>query len=218
MAQIFGCGRASKSSWAAIAGGAVVVMGASLNTAANRGGGGAADQPEGDGMGAAMAPMMGRQFAEEYTFLERMVGTWDMKATFEFAPGMQTTSTGTAKKWIGVGGKCLMDETKLSLDMGGMVVPMEGSGWLTFNNATGEYESAWVDSFDTHVQVQRGDMRDDNSIHLEGESNGQGGPAKSRNVYRFTGPDAFQLEFWSVNPMGGDDWVKIGTIEYTRAG
>jgi len=149
---------------------------------------------------------------DHHKVFERFAGTFDMTAKFWMEPGAEPeVSKGTCTGKIIMDGRYLVCDVDMTLNFGGMKVPMTGMSVMAYSRPAGEYQSIWIDTMNTNMTVQRGHM-EGGKLTVAGETATPFGPSKLKNVYIMQ-PDGYDLEFHEPNPMTGE-MMKTGVIEY----
>ena len=152
---------------------------------------------------------------EHHKFFEGMTGTYDMTAKFWMDPTAEPeVSKGTCTVKTILGGRFLISDVEMDLNFGGMEMPMQGMSVMGYSRPTKEYQTIWIDTFNTNMTVQRGDMHEGN-LAVIGETATPFGPSKLKNVY-ITRENGYDLEFWEPNPMTGE-LMKTGIIEHRKS-
>ncbi|MEM7754511.1 MAG: DUF1579 family protein [Planctomycetota bacterium] len=152
---------------------------------------------------------------EHHKMFDGMVGTYDMTARFWMDPTAEPEiSTGTSTSKTILGGRYLVSDVNLDMNFGGMNIPMQGMAIMGYSRPTNEYQTLWIDTFNTNMTMQTGNMTGE-ELSVVGETATPFGPSKLKNVY-ITRDNGYDLEFYEPNPMTGE-MMKTGVIEYRKA-
>jgi len=136
----------------------------------------------------------GPQHAE----MEKMVGTWDVKATSWMKPGATPEEwSGTADCRLIMDGRYLVEDFSGTMSMG----PYHGHGMLGFNNSSGQWEHVWLDDMSTAMMVSQGDTRDGKTeLHSTVTCPLNGQRVAVRTVLMSHGGDERTVDMWSTFP------------------
>jgi hypothetical protein len=152
---------------------------------------------------------------EQHKKLTDLVGTWDATTTMMMGPGAPpSTSKGTVVNTAVLGGRFL--QMQLKADMMGM--PMEGIGFLGYDNYNKKYTMFWIDNFGTVMSTAEGSVdKSGNVVAMYGKmdepSTGEHGK-NVKYVYRFVDKDRHELE---IHDLSLDEPnTKVMTVVYTR--
>jgi hypothetical protein len=150
-------------------------------------------------------------------------GTWNVKVTFQHAPGgPEDTSTGTSTDHMVLDGRFVHTSFKGSMNMPGpdgneMTMPFEGLGYTGFDKVTKKYTSSWMDTMGTGVMHMTGawDEATKSYTYTGSYEDPVKGTVKMRQVIRIEGPDRHIMDFYTPGD-DGKEWKSM-TITYTRA-
>jgi hypothetical protein len=142
----------------------------------------------------------------EHEFMKSHEGTWESEVAG--ADG----SKGTMTYKMGVGGLWLLSDYKGSFDG----APFEGRGMDTYDAATKQFVSVWVDSMSTTVLIFKGTLnKEKTQMVQEGEMPGpDGNMMKVKTVTDYKGKDDMTFSMMTPGPDGKD--VAMLTINYKR--
>lgn len=143
--------------------------------------------------------------------LMKSAGTWTCEGKHWQAPDAPPViGKGKAVRTAILGGRFLKEEVESEM----MGMPFHGIGFTAFNNATEEYEAAWMDSMGTGIMVLTG-TEEDGVLTLTGSYAGPGGETmKTRIVSKREGDDKLMMEMYC--DMGKGE-MKCMEQTYTRS-
>jgi hypothetical protein len=152
---------------------------------------------------------------EGHARLQAVVGTFKTKGTFWMAPDTPPTiSDGSSTNTWVLGGRYVKQEYKGDFDG----QPFEGLGFTGFNNASGQYESTWMDSASTFIMPLATGTTDASgrvtTYRRERDDPMTGLPTKSREVITIHNDNRHTFEWYEMNP-DGSEWLMM-RMEYTR--
>jgi len=151
---------------------------------------------------------------DEHEFLAKLAGDYKMTAKFWMDPDAQPeVSKGTCSSELIMDGRYLVCDVDMTLRFGGMDVPMVGKAVMGYSRPLREYQTIWIDTMNTNMTVQTGDIKDGKLVVI-GQNASPMGPSQLKNVYTMQ-PGGYDLEFYEPNPMTGE-MMKTGVIEYRR--
>jgi len=151
---------------------------------------------------------------EAHQALEPFVGEWVGRGTMYMGPE-PTEWVGEKKaEWI-LGGRFIRSESRAPEMMG--MADVRGLDFMGYDNITGVYQKAWMDSMSTTIMHETGeyDART-KAFTMRGSQidPATGDEIPSRSVITITGPDEHTLEMYSHAPNGEE--VLFVRIDYTR--
>ena len=141
-----------------------------------------------------------------------MVGSWDVAAKLWMGPGEPQESKGhTEAKWF-------LGKRFVRSDYAGEMAPgqaFHGEATMGFNNATQQYETAWVDEMSTSIARATG-TREGDVLTMTGKSAvPMMGEVAFRTLYTRKSDDEYLMEdYWTIEGMGE---MKVMELTYTRA-
>lgn len=89
---------------------------------------------------------------EPHERLASSVGTWNMEVKMWMGPGEPSVSEGTAKRYMILGDRILVEEVSASM----MGEAFKGYGMTGYDNVTDTYWGTWNDSMTTGISVSHG--------------------------------------------------------------
>lgn len=162
----------------------------------------------------AVPEFVGAEPTPEHTWLQQLVGTWDVKSVGEMGEGTPPIeSTGTEKVrgigelWVVADGTAAIDGT-----------PMHSMMTLGFDPERGTFVGTWVDSMQTKLWRYTGTLdAARTTLTLEAEGPDFFDPTRTalfHDVIRMDGPDRKTL---TSSIQGADGtWTTFMRAEYTR--
>jgi hypothetical protein len=146
----------------------------------------------------------------EHDQLGKSAGTWTCEVKC-FQGAEPTVSKGKMVRTPVLGGRYLREE--FECDMGGM--PFQGLGFAAFNNATKEWEVAWMDNMGTGIMLMKGTEVGDKTYEFTGSCTGPGGvEMKHRMVTKHVSDDKQTMEMYCDQGSGE---MKCMEQTYTRS-
>jgi hypothetical protein len=150
----------------------------------------------------------------EHKRLDVLAGSWTFVMKMWMEPGAAPTeSKGTSEcKWL-LGGRYLAQEVTGQF----MGMPFNGYSLMAYDNAQKKYISVWMDSFGTGISQAEGTADASGKVltfHREEFDPFAGQKMKSRDVFRLSGKDKFEMEMYRIQPDGKEH--KMMEIHYTR--
>lgn len=140
--------------------------------------------------------------AEGHTFLQKMVGEWDVVSKMWEKPGQEPTITkGPARGKMIFGGRYLKMRYKGTM----MNMPFEGMSLHAFDNHLKKYLSIWIDNMGTGIMVSTGTLDKSGKVltqYAEVDNFITGKKEKAKSVYTLVSPDKFLLEMYMIEPQG----------------
>jgi hypothetical protein len=137
---------------------------------------------------------MGRP-GKPHALLARMAGHWEVEARTWTGPGHSSTTRGTSVNRMVMGGRFLQTTYKGSF----LGKPFEGTGYLGFDNLKRRFQSAWIASTGTAIEIQEGDTDSDGTkIELRGSYDTRESSMPNRVVYSVQDDDHFTMESYVV--------------------
>ena len=150
---------------------------------------------------------------EEHKHMASQTGEWTVKGKMWMAPEAPPTEmTGSATFRMIFGGRYQVHEYK-SVFMG---MPFEGMSITSFDNATKEYTSTWIDSMGTGMMITKGKPAVDGVQTCTGTmTDPQAKPFATRMVATEKDADTFVLEMYA---RGADQPAETKSMElvYSR--
>jgi hypothetical protein len=133
---------------------------------------------------------------KEHEHLKQLVGAWD--AETEFGKGTMTYKMGLEGLWL-IG--------DFEGEFGGM--KFQGKGLETYDSATKNYRSVWVDSFTTAPRIMVGNLdKHDKVMAMTGEGPGHDGkPAKFKSITEIKDADTLNFRLFMVEKDGTEQPV-----------
>lgn len=124
------------------------------------------DAEAGAGMDPLMVAMMEAGTpGEAHAHLAEAAGRFSVATKFWMEPGMPPMEApATSSIEMIMDGRYMRESFKMDF----MGMPFEGQFLLGFNNATGEYESVWIDNMSTGMATATGTMVSDDTMELRG--------------------------------------------------
>lgn len=147
--------------------------------------------------------------------LDSMVGTWDTVTRMWMAPGAPPSveKGTTTTKWV-LGGRWLASESSGSM----MGMPMQGIGYLGYDNFRKRYVQLWMDSISTcAVHAEGAFDQSGKALHLYGHLDEWLDGTVGKNIRlttRIDGPDRMVFEIHDLDI--GESNTRVIEIEYTR--
>ena len=145
--------------------------------------------------------------------LDGMVGTWNTKMTFWFAPGADPMGGEgiSESKWV-MGGRYI--EQRFTGTMMGM--PFEGLGYTGYDNVKKQYWGTWMDNMSTGMMMSTGSMGADGTMtfHATYPDPMTGKDVKYEEKIKVVDADHTIFEMWAPGPDG--KMYKQMEIHYTR--
>ncbi len=170
------------------------------------------EDPMADPMMAAMAEW--GALAPEHEFLKGMVGTWDVTTSFNMGGPEPMVSSGTSTNTLILGGRYVTQQFVIPDFMG---AGYEGLGTFGYDKVKGKYVSTWLDTMSTSMVFMEGTWDEDTStLTWYGEGNSPMGKSKMKYLTKIIDDDNSVMEFYEASEMTGGEFVKSGTITYTR--
>lgn len=142
------------------------------------------------------------QLGPNHEFLKNFVGEWDVQGEWYMSPDAEPMPTGgVSKQTLVLGGRYVKQEyTANDPDM-----PMEGVGYLGYDNATDEFAGVWMDSMSTSMMISKGEL-DDSGKALTEYSTAKdpltGYMFDYHSVVRIIDPDTHVFEMYSPGADG----------------
>lgn len=176
-------------------------------------------QPAGGGQpdNKAMMEMYMKAFApsEHHKVMSPMLGHWDAEVWAQMDPASPPmTSKGTSDNTWTMGDRVLKQEFKGSM----MGMNFEGLGYVSYNAATGKYESVWMDSMAGSMTTSSGTLgADKKTWTFEGtESDPMTKQTlKTKDVVVITDKDHHSFTRYYIMPDAKE--MKGMEIKYTRS-
>ncbi len=151
--------------------------------------------------------------SETHQILAKSNGEWNAHVTMWMDPNVPpTVSEGTCSIKMILDGR--YQESDFMSDFQGM--PMKGKSILSFDNATQEFSSIWIDNFGTGMMVLKGHWTEmGKTIHYEGSMVDPmtGKPEKVQEEYRFVDENT---EIMTMYFMKEGEKLKSMEIVFTR--
>ena len=150
---------------------------------------------------------------EHHERLSPLIGVFRSAGRSWRGPGAEAmTSSGTMiNRWI-LGGLFMEQDYKGTFNGAAFV----GRGYWGFNEASGLYESVWMDSTGGQIARDAGAFRD-GVWEMRGESFMADGTAREqRSVVRVVDQDRHTMELY-FTPRGGEEFLAL-QVEYRRVG
>lgn len=161
-----------------------------------------------EAMQAAAAP------DEHHEFLAKLAGDFTMKMKFWMQPGAPPeVSTGKCTAELVMDGRYLVCDVDMTFGFAGMSIPMQGKSIMGYSKPLGEYQTFWIDTMNTNMTTQSGQMKD-GVLTVVGDTATPWGPSKLKNIFTLR-DGGYDLEFHEPNPMTGE-MMKTGVIEYRK--
>jgi hypothetical protein len=152
---------------------------------------------------------------EQHKKLAEIAGSWDATISMMFEPGAPpSTSKGTLTNKTVLGGRFL--ETEMKNEMMGM--PMEGIGFLGYDNVNKKYTLFWIDNMGTVMSTAEGATDQSGKVlTLYGKMDDPTTGEHDKNVkyvYRLGDKDKFVFEIHDLTI--GEPHTKVMEVVYTR--
>lgn len=176
-----------------------------------------ASQPEGMPDMSQMMDMIKQASApgENHKVLETMAGEWTMTAKFLMDPSAPPeVSIGKSKNRMVLGGRHLMSEVSLDMEMFGEKMAFQGIGIMSYDKVNGKFQSVWLDTMGTAQMIQTGEIAD-GVITVEGTAKSIMGENTMKNVIKFV-EGGYNMEFWEKGEAYGPEFIYTGVIEYRK--
>lgn len=147
--------------------------------------------------------------------LAELTGTWDATTSMMMGPGVPpSTSKGTTTYKTVLGGRFVMMEMKGEM----MGMPMEGVGFLGYDNVNKKYTMFWIDNFGTVMSTAEGAAdRSGKVITLYGKMDEPTTGEHGKNVkyvYRLVDKERHTFE---IHHLSSDEPnTKVLEVVYTR--
>jgi hypothetical protein len=153
---------------------------------------------------------------EGHKRLQAKVGAWTVKGAMLEPGAPPTPLEGEVTMSLVLGGRFLRQEFKGTMTMQEMPMPMEGLGYLGFDNVLKTYQSTWMDSFGTGTFFGEGPAAaDGKSFSTSGQmTNPTGGQMPVRSVLTDRSADEFVMEMFMKSE--GAEEVRFLELVYTR--
>lgn len=148
----------------------------------------------------------------EHAEFDKMNGKWNCKIKNMY-PGMPSEETdGTMVMSTIFEGRYQMGEFKGSM----MGMPFDGKMMTGYNNASGQYESVWIDSMSTMMMMTKG-KKESGNVVMRGEFMDPSTKkmTKSKDVTRWIDQNTFVMDFY--HETDGKE-MQVMSITYTRDG
>ncbi|RNC80458.1 MAG: DUF1579 domain-containing protein [Phycisphaera sp.] len=165
------------------------------------------EMPDMDEMMAQMA-ILGTP-NEHHEKLTRVVGEWDVNATFMMPDGSEMKGTGSMNCKQILDGRFIKTDFRMPEFMG---MPFIGIGYNGYDNSTQSYQGVWMDSMSTKMFIMDGEFNSD------GEYIATGATAHGtlmKIVQSMPDDDTIEDNFYD-SMDGGATWIQSGTMVYTR--
>ncbi len=153
---------------------------------------------------------------EGHKFFKDVTGSWTYTSlSWEKKDAKPNKSKGTSTIRLIMGGRYLEQTAKGNM----MGMPFEGRGFTGYNNATGKYESTWMDNMSTSMMVGKGSYdKETKTLKDEGEFYC---PMNKKNVdyhseWKMADKNHMTFAMWGPD-MDGEE-IKMFELSYTRAG
>lgn len=149
----------------------------------------------------------------EHTFLERMVGEWDLEMRVSM-PGAQPTKGKATGSWLMEGRWLKMESNTVMMGM-----PLETFSIMGYDKFKMSYVATSVSTMDTAMNSSEGDLDPGGEVlllygtvdeYLTGEHD-----KMVKTIYRFESADEFVMEVHDL-PIGLEN-TKVVEIRFTRA-
>ena len=153
--------------------------------------------------------------SEAHRALEPFVGEWEGRGTMYMGPEPTEWVGEKKSEWI-LGGRFIRSESRV-LKMMGKAADVQGLDYMGYNNITGVYQKAWMDSMSTAIMHETGEYdAQTRTFTMRGSQDNPatGAEIPTRSVITVTGPDEHTLELYSHAPNGEE--VLLVRIDYTR--
>jgi len=152
---------------------------------------------------------------EQHKKLAEMAGSWDATLSMTMDPGAPpTVSKGTLTNKTVLGGRFVMTEMKSEM----MGMPMEGIGFLGYDNVNKKYTLFWIDNMGTVMSYAEGSADQSGKvISLYGKMDEPTTGEHDKNlkyVYRLGDKDKFTFEIHDL--AIGEPYTKVFDVVYTR--
>jgi hypothetical protein len=148
----------------------------------------------------------------EHKKLDPLTGDWTYDAKFYTAPGAPPIEmSGTCKTTWVLDGRFIREEVS------GKEMPFNGVGVIGYDNHSKKYVGAWIDNSSTGITTMTGEMDAAGktlSFQYDGYDATFDKTVKMRQVIHLTGPDGYNMEFYTTPPGGKE--MKSGEITYKR--
>lgn len=146
--------------------------------------------------------------------LDAFVGKWNAKCTFWMEPGAPPmTSDGVMiNEWI-LGNRFLEQRYEADMKMGEL---FKGRGLFGYNNTTGQYEGAWIDTMTTTLGTDHGYL-DGNTFHMFGTSHSPSDHSifQRRSTITIHSPTKHTMDMY-IRQNGKPEHLCM-RLEYTKA-
>lgn len=169
-------------------------------------------QPEGE------APSMEEMMAEmarlgapneHHEKLGRVVGEWNVEATFMDPSGGEMKGAGSMScDWV-LDGRFIKTDFHMPDFMG---TPFTGIGYNGYDNSSESYQGIWMDSMSTKIFMMDGEFNDKGEFVSIGDS-AMG--TKMKIVQSMPDDDTIIDTFYD-SMDGGQSWIMSGNMKYTR--
>lgn len=169
---------------------------------------------------AAMDEMMkvmiqAATLGEQHKKLAEMTGSWEATVSMMMGPGAPpATSKGTTTNKAVLGGRFVMTEMKGEM----MGMPMEGIGFMGYDNVNKKYTLFWIDNMGTVMSTAEGSADQSGRVlTLYGKMDEPTTGEHDKNVkyvYRLVDKDKFVFELHDL--AIGEPNTKVIEVVYTR--
>ncbi|MDJ0975185.1 MAG: DUF1579 domain-containing protein [Planctomycetota bacterium] len=147
---------------------------------------------------------------KHHEYIKAMEGEWTTDGTF-YMQGQAVKSKGTSSNKMINGGRFLL--VHYNAPFAGM--PFEGRAIIGHNNFKKQFESLWIDTFGSGMDIKTGSCSEDGkTITFKGEWEFKWGTYPVRQEFKILSADQHKLTSWSTQPDGKE--LKEMEIIYTR--
>ncbi len=152
---------------------------------------------------------------DEHAAMAAQAGDWTASSKMWHTPDAPPEeSTATVRFSMILGGRYQVQEWSGTA----MGMPFEGHNILSFDNASGEFTSMWVDSMGTGMFVSKGRRAADGTLTLRGGmSDGMGNTMPTRTVLTDRADGSVHMVMYAENPMAGPGESKMMEMVSTRS-
>ncbi len=146
------------------------------------------------------------------SLITSMIGHWQTTTKLWTTPDTEPqTAKGITKMTATLGGRFVQQD--FDCTMGGS--PFKGTGFFGFNNTNGRFESFWIDSCSTGMQMSTGERQSDGSIVWNLTFTDENGTTQNtKTVTRFPAKDTVVFETYAVGTNGSE--FKTLEVTYNR--
>ncbi|HSH00279.1 MAG TPA: DUF1579 family protein [candidate division Zixibacteria bacterium] len=157
-------------------------------------------------------PPMGRP--AEMDQLSFLVGTWKADFQMKMAPDAEWATAPCTQVYEEILNGCAIRSHFSGTVMG---MPFHGEWTMTYNRATGQWQSVWIDDMGANITYQSGGFNEDGQMVMLGEYIEAGQTALMRDIVTPKSDTEYGWEMLISND-GGETWWTQMKANYVKEG